>query len=148
AVGRGVGVVDANAGKIADGDCGADEVSGLVKALGPLKVSMVISKCDNEAAVRKGSHVAEVLRALLIEDVDENVALHDVATGIIDRRADASAGITGKIRPSHDKPAVGQSSNVRVVLKCPTIGSADHARRRNDEVPGVVPDRKEDVVFG
>src|SRR5262245_31392710 len=109
-------------------------------------------KCDNEAAVRKSSHVAEVLAALLIEDVDENVALHDVAIGIIDRRADASAGaarITGVIRPSHDKPAVGQSSNVRVVLVyIRRIGSADYARRRDDDVPGVVPDRKKDVVIG
>src|SRR5262249_24758542 len=90
AVGRGVGalVKEAKAGKIADGDCRADEVSGLVKALGPLNRSKVIHPCDDEAAVRKGSHVAQQLQALLIEDVDENVARDEVATGIIDRGAD------------------------------------------------------------
>src|SRR5262245_57684431 len=152
AVGRGVGVQvwEAKAGKIGERKWGADEVSSLVKALDPLKSRCSIRPCDDEAAVRKGGHVAEVLGALLIEEVDENVTLHDVAIGIIDRRADgnaAAAHITEIIRPSHDKAAVGQSSNVRVALiKKARIVSADYGRRRNDVVPGVVLDRQKDVA--
>src|SRR5262249_30046566 len=102
---------------------------------------------DDEAAVRKGSHVAIALRADLIEDVDEDVALDDVATGIIDRRADAIAvRITGLIRPSRNKAAVGQSSNVRVALIYTRIASADYERWRNNIVPGVRLDRKKDVA--
>src|SRR5262249_31090162 len=53
----------------------ADEVSGLVESLGPLNKPSVILPCDDEAAVRKASHVAEELPARLMEGVDENVAL-------------------------------------------------------------------------
>src|SRR5262245_33553076 len=65
AVGRGVGVQvwEAKAGKIGERKWGADEVSGLVKALDPLKSRCSIRPCDDEAAVRKGGHVAEVLGA-------------------------------------------------------------------------------------
>src|SRR5215475_511976 len=142
--GRGVGVpdIEAKAGNIADGDWRADEVSGLVKALGP--VNKRILKCDDEAAVGKGSHV--VRPGTLIEDVDENVALDEAAIGIIDRRADAID--TSVIKPSHDKPAVGQSSNVRVVLIYTiTIVSAVYGRHRNDVCPGLRLDRKKDVVI-
>src|SRR5262245_51277014 len=92
AVGRGVGVDvvwEVKAGKSAGGEWRADEVSGLVEALSPLDRPIVIRPSDNEPAVRKGSHVAEGLRAVRIEEVDENVALDEGAIGIIDRRADA-----------------------------------------------------------
>src|SRR5262249_41968402 len=122
AVGRGAANIAVNA----EGEWRADEVSGLVKALGPVNIIKAILPCDNEAAGGKGSHVAVELTALLIEDVDENFALDDGAVGRIARGADALAvRITGLVRPSHDKPAVSQSSNVRDGLIC-GITSADY----------------------
>src|SRR5262245_21198051 len=52
AVGRGV---DWTCGMIAEDDRRADEVSGLVKTLGPVNTRIVIHPCDDEAAVRKSS---------------------------------------------------------------------------------------------
>src|SRR5262245_60845019 len=90
AVGRGVGVdlcIEGEPLNRGPREIRADKVSGLVEALGPLNKIKVILPCDDEASVRKGSHVAGELLALLIEDVDENVALDEAATGIIDSRA-------------------------------------------------------------
>src|SRR5262245_20183734 len=86
----------------------ADEVSGFVKALGALNFSGEVIPRDDEAAVGKGSHVVEALIPGLIEDVDENVAIDEVAIGIIDRCTNArAAAITRSIRPTHDESAVG-----------------------------------------
>src|SRR5262245_56242606 len=91
-----------------------DEVSGLVTALGGVNVNVDVNPRDNEAAVGKRSHVAPELIPGLIEEVDEDVAMDDVATAIIDSCTNAkAAAITGIFGPSHDESAVGQSSNVR-----------------------------------
>src|SRR5215475_8482836 len=74
AVGRGV---DGSGESSAPDERRADEVSGLVKALGPVNIRSDVPPRDDKAAVRKGRHVADVLPALLIEDVDEDVALDE-----------------------------------------------------------------------
>src|SRR5262245_42310645 len=113
AVGRGV---DAKAGLTEPLKRRANEVSGRVKALGQHIIPNDVLPRDDEAAVGKGSHVVGCIKsAVRIEDVDENVALDEDTSGIIDRRAEteAAAGTTERIRPTYDEPAVGQSSDVR-----------------------------------
>src|SRR5262245_54293390 len=88
AVGRGIDVIAV----MTDDDRRADEISGGVKALGPVDIRSIVLPHDDKAAVGKGRYVVNILRISLIEEIDENIALDEAAIGIIDRRADAQAG--------------------------------------------------------
>src|SRR5262249_54212481 len=127
---------------IAEDERRADEVSGLVKALGPVNIRSDVHPRDDKATVWKGRHVIRTLIAGMIEEVDENVGMLEGATGIIDRRADICSG---SIRPSHYEPAVGQSSDVRKDFLVKSVGNG---RRRKDVCPRRRPDRKKDIVIG
>jgi hypothetical protein len=131
AVGRGVDVI----GEIIEDNRRADEVSGRVKALGPVNSRRTeVPPRDDEAAVGKGRHVLDNLSAGLIEDVDE-IALDEAISGIIDRRADF---LITEIVPTHYEPAVGQSSDVRKELVPRVIGTTGYAHRANDVPPVAV----------